>query len=614
MLGSPVERLFPRSEAMRIRWVAVAWAAVLVLASHGWSADRIDLKVLYAGDPKSDRTADFRSFLEQHFAAVGLADYLSLRQAETEGYDVIILDWPGLPPRVEGPKGLVFRTPALGFDYDRPTILIGGGTCGVGRSQQLKLDDLCLCLGDAAHGIVTTHEIFHKPNEVCLTFEPRPVPKYYRDWPNGERLGETMKVWRIQKKAWSLENPQDVSYPAGMVSDPCGFLDSPDCEFIASGLNMKSPEAVAIGRQGNFLLWGFYSPPSDLVPEARKCLVNAICYIKKFDHQVPLVRKTRRGVASAREGAVVYASDFKMILDREWFIGTQPESVRTDPAKIAELHRERVRNYRDYFPEELRRAFGDDAERYIRYYQDSLEFLCLSPSSGFPLAVDEDVKRLGLSNRKVELLDRCISMLERGEEPDRALRILKRYTTEDFADAKDWRSWLRAHRDRLFFTDVGGFKFMIAPESMRGASRAPTVRPEPDTEHPVRLQAELSPRQIKPGAILELVVRVKTAPTWHIYAAEGSKGPGIPTALNLKLPTGIKAEGEWTNPESSRGMDGQMMYEGTFEFHRKLRVDRDAALGSMRVVCEFSYQACDLRSCQPPTMENLEAEATITER
>ena len=146
--------------------------AALVFASHCWSAEPIDLKVLYAGDPKSNRTADFRSFLETHFTVVGLADYLSLRQAETKGYDVIILDWPDLPPRDQG----VFRHPALGRDYDRPTILIGGGTCGVGRSQQLKLDDLCLCLGDAAHGIVTTHEVFHEPNDICLTFEDRRIP------------------------------------------------------------------------------------------------------------------------------------------------------------------------------------------------------------------------------------------------------------------------------------------------------------------------------------------------------------------------------------------------------------------------------------------------------
>ncbi len=51
----------------------------------------------------------------------------------------------------------------------------------------------------------------------------------------------------------------------------------------------------------------------------------------------------------------------------------------------------------------------------------------------------------------------------------------------------------------------------------------------------------------------------------------------------------------------------------SFEFRSKLRVDQAAAQGSIRVMCEFSYQACDLRSCQPPTKENLEAEGMITD-
>ena len=109
---------------MRFRWWAIAGAVVLVFASHGRSAEPIDLKVLYAGNLKSDRTADFRSFLEKQFTRVGVADYLSLRQEETKAYDVVILDWPDFPPRDNG----VFQHPALDQNYDRPTILIGGGT------------------------------------------------------------------------------------------------------------------------------------------------------------------------------------------------------------------------------------------------------------------------------------------------------------------------------------------------------------------------------------------------------------------------------------------------------------------------------------------------------
>ena len=50
-----------------------------------------------------------------------------------------------------------------------------------------------------------------------------------------------------------------------------------------------------------------------------------------------------------------------------------------------------------------------------------------------------------------------------GEQPELALRVLKRYTTEAFADAVGWRAWLDKTRDRLFFTDTGGYKFMARP-------------------------------------------------------------------------------------------------------------------------------------------------------
>ena len=122
------------------------------------------------------------------------------------------------------------------------------------------------------------------------------------------------------------------------------------------------------------------------------------------------------------------------------------------------------------FPEELYKRFGKDADQYVRYYQENMEYL---HSSGGRIDVDEDVKGLGLSNRKVELLDRCISLLEDKEKHDLALRILKRYTLESFQEAKDWRAWLEKNRDRLFFTDTGGYKFMTAPVSVATAAKGP---------------------------------------------------------------------------------------------------------------------------------------------
>jgi hypothetical protein len=278
---------------------------------------------------------------------------------------------------------------------------------------------------DKAHGVAPTHEIFQTPVKVKFQWEELPTPENYRYCPEGEKLGKTIKVWKVQTKKFPEVDP-------GLVSDPYGFDDSPDAEAIASGLNSKGPNSVTLGRHGNFFLWGFSAQPSDMTPDARNCFVNSICYIRKFDGQKPLVQKT----GQSREWALVYAGYLKMIKDEKFI--------------------ERL------FPPDLRKRFGTDAAKYSNFYHENLEYLhCPSPDG--MIVVDEDVKSLGLSNRKVELLDRCVAMLERGEKPDVAMRILKRYTNETCADAKDWRAWLEKNRSRLFFTDVGGFKFLAAP-------------------------------------------------------------------------------------------------------------------------------------------------------
>ena len=284
-----------------------------------------------------------------------------------------------------------------------------------------------------------THEIFNKPFKVELKLEDQPTPEDFRHWPGGDQLGKNMKMWKVQNKKFPEIDP-------GLVSDPYGFDDSPDAEVISRGLNSKGPEAVAIGRHGNFFLWGFSAQPSDMTPEAQKCFLNAVCYIKKFDGKMPLVSKT----SSGRRWSLVTAGYVKTVTDEKF---------------INQL-----------FPEELRKRFGKDAEKYMQYYQENMEYLHYSNGH---FVVDEDVKGLGLSNRKVELLDRCIGLLEKGEKPDLALRILKRYTQETFADAKQWREWLAKNRERLFFTDTGGYKFLIAPVAAPGsaAEAATTARP-----------------------------------------------------------------------------------------------------------------------------------------
>ncbi len=133
----------------------------------------------------------------------------------------------------------------------------------------------------------------------------------------------------------------------------------------------------------------------------------------------------------------------------------------------------------------------------------------------------------------------------------------------------------------------------------------------PNANQPAVIQAELVPAKAVTGETMELILRVKMAPTWHIYAVGGSKGPGVATTLELTLPRGVEAEGEWACPEPTRGTDNQMTYEGTVEFRRRLKITNNRSEGPIDVFCDFGYQACDPFSCRLPTKAQLKATAEI---
>ncbi len=135
---------------MRIRVLAIA--VVLALAPAvgvAAAADApIDLKVLYAGNPGSDREKDFRAFLAGQFTGVGTIDYRRFTEKDAKGYDVVILDWTtiyardaqgkikqGDDMRISTPKGLT-----LDEGYGRPTILIGAAGATATRPLKLKID------------------------------------------------------------------------------------------------------------------------------------------------------------------------------------------------------------------------------------------------------------------------------------------------------------------------------------------------------------------------------------------------------------------------------------------------------------------------------------------
>jgi hypothetical protein len=86
--------------------------------------------------------------------------------------------------------------------------------------------------------------------------------------------------------------PAADARPYGAVAQPWKQEDAPDAEALAIGFNTgKMNGAVAVGRHGNFLQWGFSAPPSRMTEAGRKFFLNCVCYIVKFDGKAPDSRR-----------------------------------------------------------------------------------------------------------------------------------------------------------------------------------------------------------------------------------------------------------------------------------------------------------------------------------
>jgi hypothetical protein len=131
---------------MRFYWLAAA-AAAFLLGGAATAGDKIDLKVLYAGNPDSPRTKDFVTFLSKHFTKVGETNYEKFKEDEAKAYDVVIFDWTSIYPRDKDGKlaekltGIhTPKAPTLSETFDRPAVLIGAAGGSVAGSLGLKIN------------------------------------------------------------------------------------------------------------------------------------------------------------------------------------------------------------------------------------------------------------------------------------------------------------------------------------------------------------------------------------------------------------------------------------------------------------------------------------------
>jgi hypothetical protein len=447
---------------MRFFMVIVSiWCLLSVSVPGG---EPIKLKILYAGNPGSDRTTQFESFLKEQFSEVAVTDTSKFIESEVDNFDVVIFDWTRTFDETGRMRSelRIQNPPRLSEKFSRPAVLIGETGGRVTSELKLKLDWLCLCLFDSAHQLKLNHEVFHHPLEVAPELAEVPTPEDFPyhsidDW------GPTMKIWKTQT----------VNYPhadVGMCHTLYGFEDSPDAEMFARGIGMKGPDCVALSRQANYFHWGFSVPPSQMTESARRLFVNAICYVRKFDGARPLIRQ----VSMPREWALknaqlpgLLSDKYREITARHFRLeivtspGLLPERYEGDIDRFIQDQLKWVEpEMKRVLPSELRDQFGNDVSKWRAYYQDNLEYLRPGEDPSV-FVVDVDAASLRISNRDVRILDHCIGLLERRQDEQLAHRLLDRYTEKTFDTPAEWRAWFVQHKNRLFFCDSAGYRFRV---------------------------------------------------------------------------------------------------------------------------------------------------------
>ncbi len=281
---------------------------------------------------------------------------------------------------------------------------------------------------DAAHAEPLEHEVFQKPFKVEPEFEYRKTPPNYHRRHLGEgKLPDKMKVWRVQDHSKVYGK-----IPNSVVARAYGFTDSPDAEVLVKGFNNgKEYGAVGVGRHGNFLQWGYSLPPSKMTEAGKKFFLNCICYISRFDGKRPLIRRT----SSHRLNALRLAALINTIKDKNFFSAT--------------------------FSSDLMKSYEGDPDGLVQHYRDNFELIYRDRA----FRIDSELKALGMdSNRSLDTLERLIGLLQDDTHADTARRLLRRYTNQSFQNADGWKRWFENNRDRIFFSDVGGYKFLVIPK------------------------------------------------------------------------------------------------------------------------------------------------------
>lgn len=594
-------------------------------------------------DLMKERTPAFESFLKEHFESVRVVFGDQYEPKMSDRFDVTVFDT--LPPYLEASGNdkntKKFRLPT---DFSRPAIMIGDvAPFIIGRNGWgMRLDHLCTCLDAHAHGMRLEHDVFRTPHRVNVSLQDLPIADSYKIYPSGSQLGETMPMWRVQTEGYTDETGMLI----GTVSQD--LSDSPDGEVISGGKNMKGPTAMAIGRQGSILHWGFAASPTHMTDEAKLAFVNSIHYIRKFEGHLAFAPETHVSTRDSLDFILYQLTDQGAAA---WKAYTAKSANDREEAKQKILARKRngeqlsdmdrialtwavptwdQTDALERFPEDLRNEFGQDISRYIDYYTKNRPYLYSEPGVRFgPLQVDEDAKALGVGNEEIALLEKCVELLQTDPTDQRALRLLRRYTNESFDQPDDWKAWLDLNRELLFFSEHAGFKFLIdinqARSRQRGVGSPAAISPDampatnvvaetaiPTPAQPITFQASIVKAPTAADSSHRLVVKFSILKDWHMYSSVPPGEPYVPATIEMDLSESIEVVGDWEMSDAKPSNDNFQVtiWENECVFTRKLRLleyaKTNVPLKPTTLKLRLTYQACNDQQCMRPVAKNIQ--------
>ncbi len=629
----------------------------LLLSVSLMAQEKQDLKILYisgsadyeVGTMKytpegiAERTASFTEFLNGYFTKVDVVAGTEYKPEMSKDYDVTILDGRLSvlsPSYFSGSNYYLHRM--LTDDFCYPTLMIADNAERVTRSIGTKTDWYCLCLDNYAFGTNTEHPIFNTPYKVSLNFTDKPTPPgalqyaaYY-----GKPISKTTPMWKVQTKGYG-EDPEshDPKFRIGMVARPGGFLDSPDAEIISGGKSQKSIDAVAIGRHGNFFFWGFSASPKYMTDEAKLVFANAVVYTASLKGEKILARKYNDRFATREESVSFKLNSatkeaYQASLEAEQtaykdIIATieNIKKKKENGEKLSEMEQSyltmkpqepQTPTFEEYLKDVLGKnyeEYGSNLPKYHKMIKADEPYLYGALS--YQPVIDEDVKSLKIANNDIRILDKAISMLEKGKDVEKAQRILDRYTLATFEKPEQWRKWYDTYKEKMFFTESGGWVFLINTKdpSVEGndyfkkqvymAAKAIKLDEVTDQE-PVSIGASWN---VFYGGAQYVVIKARIKDGYHIYEAVSPNDPFAPTTISIELPESVTL-GTPIKPDAKLIGNGTAVYENEVIFVYPLNTPKIVS-GPIKVI--VNYQCCDKNVCLLPTEKAIELKMEMRE-